>query len=217
MTDNESRIISVDELINNRRSIRKYKADMPPLQWIDKMIECAVKAPSPSNSQPVRFIRISSRKSKKDLYQAISSNRQKLLESVLAADKPKRLRNWINTYYRFSEFMFNAPLLFAIGTILPSTGFSSRLPEANLLKKYSSNETDKDISVGLALKGFILKGEAIGLGSCILTAPFYFVSDVEKILNIKDIRIKCFVTVGFPDEKPRSIKRKPVSEVYWEI
>ncbi|HDL08391.1 MAG TPA: nitroreductase family protein, partial [Desulfobacteraceae bacterium] len=122
MTDNESRIISVDELINNRRSIRKYKADMPPLQWIDKMIECAVKAPSPSNSQPVRFIRISSRKSKKDLYQAISSNRQKLLESVLAADKPKRLRNWINTYYRFSEFMFNAPLLFAIGTILPSTG-----------------------------------------------------------------------------------------------
>ena len=42
-----------------------------------------------------------------------------------------------------------------------------------------------DIAVGLALKGYLLKGEELGLGSCILTAPLIFIQD-------KDIRKAVF-------------------------
>ena len=207
-------ISSLDKLINERRSIRKYKTEMPPEDWIISMIHCATRAPSPVNSQPVRFIRISSPEMKEKLYEAMVSGRQKMLKSLETQGKPKRLRNWINSYWRFAEFMFKAPVLLAVGTVLSTQSFSERLFEAGLIEKNARSSTDVDITVGLALKGFLFKGEELGLGSCILTAPLVFISNIEEILGIKDIRIKCLVTAGFPDEEPRLLERKSVEEVY---
>ena len=67
LNNNEHSRTSLDKLIDGRRSIRKYKTDMPPSEWIDKIIYSATRAPSPSNSQPVRFIRISSHRIKNEL------------------------------------------------------------------------------------------------------------------------------------------------------
>ncbi len=210
-------ISSLEKLINERRSIRKYKSDIPPEDWIISMIHCAARAPSPVNSQPVRFIRISPPEIKEKLYEAMASGRQKILKSLETRDKPKRLRNWISSYWRFSEFMFKAPVLLAVGTVLSTQSFSERLLEAGLIEKNVRSSTDVDITVGLALKGFILKGEELGLGSCILTAPLVFISNVEEILEVEGIRVKCLVTVGFPDEEPRLLERKSVEEVYMKV
>jgi nitroreductase len=211
----KNKLTPLDELINGRRSIRKYKTDMPPAEWIEQMIHCATRAPSPSNTQPVRFIRISSHSIIEQLVQAMALGRQKFLRAVETRGGPKRLRNWINSYYRFSEFMFKAPLLLAVGTVTSVGGFSNKLFEAGVLKQY--DRKDLDITLGLALKGFILKGEELGLGSCILTAPLVFISNIEKILRTKDLSIRCLVTVGFPDEVPRPIERKSVADIYSEI
>jgi hypothetical protein len=45
------------------------------------------------------------------------------------------------------------------------------------LKEDPRKDTDLDISIGLSLMAFVLKGESIGLGSCILTAPLVFIED----------------------------------------
>ncbi|RLC30963.1 MAG: hypothetical protein DRH37_04120, partial [Deltaproteobacteria bacterium] len=74
-----------------------------------------------------------------------------------------------------------------------------------------------DIALGLALKGFILKGEALGLGSCILTAPLVFMSEPDHMLGVNDLAVRCFITVGFPDETPPAVKRKSVSEIYMQV
>lgn len=208
-------LISLDELINRRRSIRKYKTEVPPEEWIEMMIQCAIHAPSPSNSQPVRFIKICSKRIREELHKNMVSGRQHFLHAIENSGRPKRLRNWINSYYRFSEFMFKAPLIFAVGTVRSTSGFSRKLFEAGLLDRYDTK--DLDITVGLAMKGFILKGEALGLGSCILTAPLVFMSNIDKILGIEDIDIRCLITVGFPDEVPGPIERKSVKEVYMEV
>ena len=207
----------LDELLSKRRSIRKYKADIPPAEWIEKMIQCAAKAPSPSNSQPVRFIRIDSDKPRDSLSRAMADGHQKLLCAWEKSRGPKRLRNRINAYRRFSEFMFNAPVFFAVGTIVDFDGFSKKLFEAKLIEQDSRGEIDMDITTGLALKGFILKGEEFGLGSCILTAPLVFIPNAEEILGIKEIRIKCFITTGFPDEIPPPIDKKKTAEIYRKI
>lgn len=208
---------SLDELIDKRRSIRKYKADLPPPEWITGMIRCAAGVPSPKNSQPVRFIRISSPEARDRLYRAMAAGRQRFLQSVLNSDSPKRIRNQINTCWRYSEFMFKAPLLFAVGTVSADHGFSERLLHAGIIKKDARGDTDMDIAVGLALKGFLLKGEELGLGACILTAPLIFIQGMEEISGLKDARIKCFVAAGFPDEIPPYIERKSVAEIYREI
>ena len=210
-------ISPLDRLIDKRRSIRKYKEDMAPPEWIREMLRCAGRAPSPSNSQPVRFIGIESSQKKDALARAMALGRDEFLETLKAKGGSKRVRNWINAYYRFSEFLFTAPMVFAVGTAAPSGGFSGKLIEAGLVDGYERKTTESDISVGLALKGFILKGEELGLGSCILTAPLVFVPHIEEILGIEDICIKCLITVGFSDEEPRFIERKGLAEIYRAI
>jgi len=212
---NKDTIASFDELVNRRRSIRKYKTDIPPEEWIETMIQYAARAPSPSNTQPVRFLKISSKKIKEELRETMISGRKHFLKSVEQSGGPKRLKNWINSYFRFSEFMFQSPLLFAAGTVKSTTGFSRTLFEAGLLESY--DRKDLDITLGLALKGFLLKGESLGLGSCILTAPLVFIPDIEEILGIEDLDVRCLITVGFPDEIPGPIERKSVKEVYGEV
>jgi len=117
----------LEDLINKRRSIRKYKPDNPPEEWINSMLHCALMAPSPSNSQPVRFIRISSTGKREKLYQALDSGKQEFLRTIQSKEEAKKLKNLINTYYRYSEFMFKAPALFAVGTITSYKSFSKRM------------------------------------------------------------------------------------------
>jgi nitroreductase len=207
----------LDTLINGRRSIRRYKQNLPPEEWIKEMILAAMRAPSPTNSQPVRFIRILSPEVKDHLHQAMVRGRERLLEAVKENSSSKRLKNWVNAYLRFSEFMFTAPVLFAVGTTLTFVSLSERLFRAGMMEQGHKKHRDVDIAVGLALKGYLLKGEELGLGSCILTAPLIFIEEPEKILSLERIEIKCFVTTGDPDEEPDYIKRKEFSEIYREV
>lgn len=207
----------IEKIIRQRRSIRKYKADMPQPRWIEAIVECAALAPSPSNTQPVRFVRIHSEEKREALHEAMVRRHRELLERLGESGGPKKTRNLINVYYRYSDFMFHAPVILAVGTVPEARSFSGKLVEANILAEDSRGETDLDISLGLALKGLLLKCEALGLGSCILTAPLVFVPEAEKVLGLGDVRIKCFVTVGFPDETPPPIERKGLPEIYREI
>lgn len=207
----------LEELIGKRRSIRKYKTDVPPAEWIGSMISCAAMTPSPKNSQPVRFIKIASSESRNNLYLAMADEYEKRLETAKSNSTPNKLKNRINMYWRFSKFMFDAPVLFAVGAVSSATGSSEKLSRAGTDKNAGRGDTDIDITVGLAVKGFLLKGEELGLGTCIMTAPLIFCRDVEKILGIEDVRIKCFVTVGFPDELPHAPEKMNAADICREI
>lgn len=207
----------LDKLINQRRSIRKYKAECPPEEWVRRMILAAMRAPSPSNSQPVRFIRILSPELKDCLLQAMHTGEQRFMEAVKNASSSKRLRNWISAYRRFSEFMFDAPILFAVCTTMTFLNLAERLSRAGAMEQGHKRQRDIDIAVGLALNGYLLKGQELGLGSCILTAPLLFIQEPEGILGLQGMEIKCFVATGYPDEEPAYIKRKDITEIYREV
>ncbi|MBM4270859.1 MAG: hypothetical protein FJ139_01675 [Deltaproteobacteria bacterium] len=207
----------LDELIYRRRSIRKYREESPPEEWIKSMILAAMRAPSPSNTQPVRFIRLRSPHVTDLLHQAMREGRDRLLRAASEADGSKRAKNWINYYYRYSKFMFHAPVLFAVGTLSRHNGFTERLGKTGLKIQYQNAQKDLDISVGLSLYGYLLKAEELGLGACILTAPLAFIENPEKILSLEQIEIRCFVTTGYPDEEASLSKRKDISEIYREI
>ncbi len=207
---------SLDRLLKNRRSIRRYKPDIPPSEWIEEMIVCATHAPSPMNSGPVRFIKIGSEKIRAKIHEDLQKGHTGLLQEVEATARPKKLKNRVNAYFRFSRFMFDAPLLFAVG-VTDYTGFSKRLVNAGIIDSDPRSDTDMDIATGLSLMSFILKGEEFGLGSCILTAPLVFIPGIGQIQEFSHIRIQCFLTTGFPDETPSHIERKSLSEIYMEV
>lgn len=210
-----------DKTIKNRRSVRKYKDKVPPQNKINKMINSAIMAPSSSNSQPVRYICLTDENKIKLLKDSLEQGYNKLIQSIDNLEKPnKRLKNKINYYWRYSKFMFDAPLLFLVGTI-KSKSLYSELEENKIIINENNkliNDISTDITLGLSIQNFILKGYEQGIGSCILTAPLnYLENNVEDIFGIEDIKIKCFITIGYADEKPTSPSRKSIEEVYWEI
>ena len=207
----------LDKLISSRRSIRKYKSDIPPEGDIHELIRCASWAPSPSNSQPVRFFRVSSLKIRERLRQSMEDGRRHYLEAVEQKHGPKRLKNWVNVYWRYSIFMFDAPVLMAVGTLERVAGFSWRLFEAGYNHRLNQMHNDLVLATGMAAKGLFLKATELGLGTCMLTAPLSFLSEPEKILGVKDVRILGFITIGYPDEEPFVPDRNDVSAYYQEL
>lgn len=203
-----------DQLLQNRRSIRKYKAEVPPEEVIRRMIACAAMAPSPSNSQPVRFVRIQSETLRQQLQESVEEGYQTFLKRNRDGENDKRLRNRINVYKRYSDFIFSAPLLFAVGFMTGHHSFSRILLEAGLQEEDARGDVDLDISVGLALQGFMLKAETLGIGTCIVSAPLVFTDNVASILGLTDIRIRCLLTAGYPDETPSHIERLGVDQMY---
>lgn len=194
----------LEDLIFQRRSVRKYKGDPLPQSWVEAMLRCAHQAPSPSNSQPVRFVRIDSPHMRDALREALVSGHRRLVERHRAMNGAARLRNWINAYLRYAEFMFTAPVLLAVGIYTETEGFSSKLAAAGLMDVSARHVSDVDITVGLALNGLLLKAQSLGVGSCILTAPLVFIEGVEDLLHLEKIAVKCFVTLGMAAETPKS-------------
>jgi len=207
----------LDELICRRRSIRKYRPDIPPESWVRDMVRAASRAPSPSNGQPVRFIRLASAGTRHRLRQAMEEGRVRLLRAIQEKDAPRRLKNWVSSYYRFSEFMFHAPILVAVAAAHDSPAVAERLSRAGVSTESRQPDRDRTIAVGLALKGFLLKGEDLGLGACILTAPLLFIENPERLLGLGEMEILCFVAAGYPDEEPAWIERKEITEIYREL
>lgn len=210
-------MISFDQLISGRRSIRKYKTIIPSEEQVMQMIACAALAPSPSNSRPVRFIRILPGTVKAALQESLEAGYQKFLGSIEGEKNTKRLRNRIHVYKRYSDFIFAAPVLMAVGVVDDYSGFSKILNQAGILEKDFRAFIDLDISVGLALKGFILKAETLGMGTCIVSAPLVFIEHIESILGLTGISIRCLLTLGYPDETPSYMERKKAQEIYQVI
>jgi nitroreductase len=204
----------VETLIRERRSIRKYKSDPLPQNWIDAMLQCAHLAPSPSNSQPVRYVRIDTQDCRNKLHRAFIDGHARFIAKHKTAGGSAKLRNWINAYKRFAEFMYKAPVLLAVGVTTQQTqGFAGRLAEAGLLERNMRQSSDLNMTVGLAVSGLMLKAQALGVGSCILTAPLVFIDAPEQLLDLNDIKIKCFMTLGLADEILSPTSRKPLTDV----
>jgi len=201
----------IEEIIFRRRSIRKFKPDVPPSEWIDGMVLCGSRAPSPSHSQPVRFVRVMSSGAKDRLREAMAKGRQALLDKIAQAGGSKKARNYVNSYFRFSEFMFEAPVLMCVGTDPQAGRDLSDYPE---IEDKGRRRRDLDISVGLAVKGYLLKGEELGLASCILTAPLMYADNPEEALGTGGVDIRCFIVSGWPAEEPPPLERKTLSEVF---
>ncbi len=206
--------MNFNEILNARRSIRKYTDAVPDDRLIRELIEAATLAPSPSNSQPVRFVQLKSAAVREQLRTAIDEGRAKLLSQIATKAAPKKSRNLINVYYRFSTFALNAPVLLAVGAVKESGTFSARLEAARLLENEEQRHQTLDISMGVCLQNMSLKATQLGLGSCIMSAPLIFVSNINEVIGCPDLRIGCLLTLGYPAEEPGQLQRLSPEDVF---
>lgn len=207
---------TLGDLIRRRRSVRRYRPEMPPEGWIDAMVAAALQAPSPSNSQPVHFVRIASDALREKLTAALAQGHRSLAKAAAAC--AKRLRNRVNVYHRYCLFMHQAPVLMAVCTPRqPQKGLYGHLAEAGVLPPRPLDDADVALTAGLALDNFLLMGQSLGLATCVLTAPLVFIPDMDRLLGIDDLKVRCLVTVGYADEIPPPVARKPIHQRYRRV
>ena len=200
------------QLLQSRRSIRKFRPEMPDRALLEQLIEAAVTAPSASNKQPWRFLIVTNAEVKTRMAGVVRD----AVERVARHIEPQfeaGFRAYGDYFTRFET----APVVM-VPLYRPLTLLSSMLDadlSANDRQNIASMEQQSGIvSASLALENLLLMAHDAGLGASGLTGPLIAMDDLRGILSVPSgWNIVALVAVGYPDEQPAAPGRKSGADV----
>lgn len=190
------------EAILTRRSMRKYKEEMPDRGLIEKVIEAGRYAPSGSNSQNTHFIVITDKKILSELADAVKTefSRMEAGENTYVS-----IKHAINASKKGDYiFHYNAPVLVVIAN---KKGYGNAMADS-----------------ACALENMMIAGNALDLGTCWIN-QLHWLDDNEKIRKFlapyglgDDETITGGLAIGIPekgepDRVPLERKGNPVTWV----
>jgi nitroreductase len=187
------------ELAKNRRSIRRFKPDPIPDEYIDKIIEAARWAPSGANSQPWEFIVVKKQELKDSIVKLCEEGNAHAYRMELTREPGRRFPTFIKPPQQPPGFA-SAPV-FIIMCGDPRTKDAYPL-SARLYR----GESIFASSLGGAFLYMHLAATALGLGSQWVTATSHpFVQcQIKELLGIpEELEIYDMMVVGYPAAQPR--------------
>ena len=186
------------EFMRARRSLRRYRDEPVPHDWIDCILEAAIWAPSAHNRQPWRFAIVDQEATKERLAREMGAVlRRDLLadavpQDVIDADVGR-------SYQRIT----GAPLLILLCTSLSD------------MDAYADEERNRhectmaQQSTAMAGQNMLLMAEKLGLGACWMCAPLFCQDLVASVLELPaDWLPQGMITLGFPAQR-RERNREP--------
>lgn len=186
------------EVIERRRSIRRFQKKGVSKEMILQILEAARQAPSAKNAQPWRFL-VLGPQSRNAALNAMDAGVRCRMDAV--ANRPL-LAGAIHTL----RIMKSAPLLILVvnpagGT--PADSVSGWARVAELLDA---------MSVGAAVENLLLEAVALGLGALWIGNTFFAYDEIAAALEIQG-QLLGAVAVGWPDETPEPRPRKSMEEI----
>lgn len=190
------------QLLESRKSIRKYKTDEVPRDVIERILAAGMQAPSGKNRQNWRFFVVTGKK--RDEYLSYSQKSWAGIKDILS----QRLKP---SLYEFTQRFFytlgDAPVI---------------------IFAYSHNDAEERYhtsigSVYMAVENMNLACLIEGLGSCTMGAPLEIKEDVDKFLGVDQLReykageleLLCALVCGYPDHNPPKAPRQLDGRVTW--
>jgi len=191
--------MNIDELLSlmkARRSIRAFKPDAVPRDYIDKILEAGRWSPSSANSQPWDFIVVEKKEIKKQIHLVI-------LEVI---DKIKTLRDFpfLRTFQ--AEYVIEAPVNIIICA-------DPRFTKVSIMDGVDSQIEDFSFWAGAALpvQNMLLAAHCLGLGSVVFTD--IYPGRLKEVLKVPDpVKVICVLPIGFPAEAPEPRFRRGLME-----
>ena len=186
------------EVIERRRSIRRFQKKEVSKEMILQILEAARQAPSAKNAQPWRFL-VLGPQSRNAALNAMDAGVRCRMDAV--ANRPL-LADAIHTL----RIMKSAPVLILVvnpagGT--PADSVSGWARVAELLDA---------MSVGAAVENLLLEAVALGLGALWIGNTFFAYDEIAAALEIQG-QLLGAVAVGWPDETPEQRPRKSMEEI----
>lgn len=184
--------------IETRRSIRKFKADAVPHEYMEQILEAARIAPSSRNGQTWKFL-VLGPESRERALTAMDNSIRRQME---AGGNRQTLAGAAHTL----RIMKASPeLVFVVNpTAGPMLAPIEGMPHAM--------ELLDTVSVGAAVENMILEAESLGLGTLWIGFTIVAYDEIVEALGISG-QLLCAVSVGYPDEQPDARPRKAFDEI----
>lgn len=193
------------EVIQNRRSIRKFKPDEVPEEYINQLIEAGRLAPSGTNLQPARYIVIKSEEARTKLKDCTP------LPFVSAA--PAIIACCVDTNSITSTGERMKELKDAQAFV--DTPLNNTDENYNKGKQSIDNASLKaylNLNVAIAIDHITLRATDLGLGSC--WVMMFDKEKVKALLNLEDrYDVLALLPIGYPDQAPKQRPRLDYNEV----
>ncbi len=198
---------SLLELMENRRSIRRFQNRPVPRQVVEMLVEAARWAPSAGNRQNFRFLSVARVATLKALVAAVRKEIKRVRQRVREGYR-EQVDDYTDNFIHFSD----APLL-----IVPIHRHGP-----NLLNAVCDQEVISEMdacpeaccSVSAAIMNLLLAAHSLGLGACWMTGPLIAGKSMAQILEVPPgWAISALIPVGYPDESPPAPGRRPVSQL----
>ncbi len=202
------------DVINTRKTIRKYKEEIPPLSDIKKIADAGRLAPSATNNQNWRFIAVFNKEIKKQMTEAVHER----FDEVQSLIKNETDLQKMSGYRYYSMFFKDAPVVMVIVEKARKSTIMSLLEKNGVtgkeLKKY--NNRSSILSMGAAIENMSLAAHALGYGSCWMCAPIIAKEEFKKIFNLDETdKVVSLLAIGYPQEKtPPPPPKKPLDDIF---
>lgn len=193
------------ELMRTRRSLRRYRPQPVPREWIMQILESARWAPSAHNRQPWRFVILDNPACKQQL--ALSMGRR--LRRDLTADKaPPALID--KDVRRSCDRINSAPLIILI---------CMTLADMDVYSDDRRNRHERTMAVqsaAMAGQNMMLMASSLGLGACWMCAPLFCPDIVRQVLDLPEGWIaQGMVTIGFPAQTRAKTRQALETRTLW--
>jgi 5,6-dimethylbenzimidazole synthase len=196
------------ELARRRRSIRRFKPDPIPDEYIERILEAARWAMSGANGQPWEFIVVRDKEIKRKLAEAGGES-----EKAVAALESSRIPEMRQPWYRDLPHTIPKSRFSDAPVILVVCG-DPRTTQATALNRLCDRRWVLDENIANTTMMIHLAAAACGLGSQWVTVDRFYEELMKPILAVPPImRIYNLVPVGFPDYKPTVPYRRELREI----
>ena len=202
-------MLTTKEAIEQRRSIRKFKSEPVPDEYIDALLDAARLAPSGSNAQPWRFKIVKDLEMKEKLVKAA-------YDQAFIAESPVVLVCCSDIGGYLDGVVSGLQDLGKIGAVEDRI-VHIVLERTDRMKMLSFDQFGQRIAfnVAIAIEHIVLRALDFGLGTC--WVRLIDEQAIRAIFGWDDtISVVALLPVGYPDESPAQRKRRSIEDIVIE-
>jgi nitroreductase len=193
------------ELIQSRRSVRRFSDRAVSREDIGRLLEAARWAPSNHNRQPWKFLVIEDKQQITQLAETVSQGLSEKMKSL-----PGVAAQYASQFKQYAIFFANAPVLVVV---LHKQPVSVSAPVLAGLKN-PDLVSGEPLSAAMAVQNLLLAAQALGLGTCMLTGPLLVQDALAGALDLPAGHdLTCLVALGHPAESPAAPRRKTIEQI----
>ena len=201
------------EEIYGRRSIRKFKEEMLPLEVSDEILDAGRVAPSGENKQPWKFLVYAGEKKAQMLAAMVAGTKRERK----GAKEPDGGDAKLATF--FSDRRYGAAVIATTLRVLQDAPVvvmvmnpNGKSPFETATAQERVDELIDTLSIGGAVENMILRAKELGLGTLWAGGTFWAYQELEQYLA-QPGQLVCAVALGYADEEPAPRPRKELQEI----